>query len=285
MLAGLPLAEAFEKLVLGDPEVACLGRQAIQMSNKFEAVFLRGRCFVHGCEEWPLAVDRWCMISEVHPDPAKRSKFDIPYESDPLEVVVAADALRHRYRALISILRLGSIEGRGLPGIPGYPLAVPRSIWSHEDFFLDAHNGDILKDNPSSTERYDRFVKGWIGVVLELADPSKHKFGKLFHGKPIVYDELPPASPEPEKASVQQSKAQANVEIKASSYTACVAWLKTVISKSPNERLSKAKLWAEAQRQWPDTLSRRKFEDARVEAIRSTCGASAWAAAGRPRKS
>jgi hypothetical protein len=283
LLAGLPLAEVFEKFVLGDPEVACLARQAIKISNKFEAVFVRGRCFVHGSEEWPLAVDRWCMISEVHPDPAKRSKYDPPFDSDPLEVAVAADALRHRYRALISVLRLGSIEGRGVPGVQGYPLAIPRSIWSHEAFYLDARNGDILKDNPLSTAAYDRFVKGWIGVVLEPTDPSTHKFGTMFHGKPIAYDELLLASSEPQKTPVRRSKAQANVETKVSSYKACVDWLTTVISKNPNERISKAELWAEAQQQWPSTLSHRMFQEARTEAIRSIDGASAWAAAGRSR--
>ena len=101
--------------MLGDPEVATLGREAVRLSPEFEAVFVRGRCHVHGLEEWPLAFERWVMVSTMHPEAAKRSVYDGPGEPDPLEVVIAAEALKHRYRALILMLRRGELEGRGLP--------------------------------------------------------------------------------------------------------------------------------------------------------------------------
>ena len=55
------------------------------------------------------------MVSTMHPEAAKRSVDDGPGEPDPLEVVIAAEALKHRYRALISMLGRGELEGRGLP--------------------------------------------------------------------------------------------------------------------------------------------------------------------------
>jgi hypothetical protein len=86
LLAGLTLLEAFRQLVLGDAEVATLGRKAAQLSPDFAAAFVSGRCEIHGFEEWPLAFNRWVMVSTVHPDPAKRSKYDVPRRPDPIEV-------------------------------------------------------------------------------------------------------------------------------------------------------------------------------------------------------
>ena len=288
LLAGLTLLEAFKQLVLGDAEVAPLGKKAVQLSPDKAAVFGRGRCQVFGIEEWPLAFDRWVMVSTVHPDPAKRSIYDGPGDPDPIEVVIAADALKHRYRALISMLQRGDLEGRGLPAAPGYPDVIPRSIWSHEEFHFDARTGDVFQDNPESTGRYDRLIRRWIGVMLQrpnLPDRPMQLAGMIFHGKPPVHDRLPSAPPEPQHAPPSQSKAVARVETKTTSVRACEAWLKGIISESPNQRTrSIEELWAEAERKWPDTLSRRKFEEARAAAIGSTPGASAWAAGGRPKK-
>jgi hypothetical protein len=284
LLAGWTLAEAFSRTVLGDPEVVALGREAVRVSPVFEAVFVKGHCQTRvGYKEWPLAFERWPMASTVHPDPAKRSKLDAAREPDPLEVVVATEAIKNRYCALISVLRRGELECCGLAARQGDPDIVPRSIWSHPNFYLDAGNGDVLQDDQKSAVRYHILMKRWFGVVLHKPDPKAHAFDAMFHGKPIARDELPLASSEPEKTPVRQSKAKANVDTKASSYNACVVWLRTDISKNPNKRISKAKLWAEAQQRWPRTLSHRMFLDARAEAIRSVAGASAWAAAGRTR--
>jgi hypothetical protein len=67
MLEGLPLIEAFRKFVLGDPEVAQLGREAVRLSPKFATVFLEGSCHVQGVEEWPLAFERWTIKDDNPP--------------------------------------------------------------------------------------------------------------------------------------------------------------------------------------------------------------------------
>ena len=167
LLAGCPLAEAFKRFVLGDPEVAALAAEAVRLSPKFERVFLQGRCHVNGVGEWPVAFERWITIYTVHPDPNKRSVFDDARHPDLLEVVIAAGALTHRYRALVSMLRRGELEGQGLPAAPGYSDRILRSIWSHEDFHFDATSGDVLQHNPESKDRYDRLIRRWIGVVLQ----------------------------------------------------------------------------------------------------------------------
>lgn len=283
LLAGRTLAEAFEQVVLGDPEVATLGREAVRLSPRFEAVFVRGYCHVYGVKEWPLAFERWSMVSAVHPDVAKRSIYDGAGEPDPLEVVIAAEALKHRYRALISILRRGELEGRGLPTTAGHSDVILHSIWSHEEFHLGASTGDVLQDNPESTGRHDRLTRRWIGVVLpNLPDPRMQLLGATFHGKPLLHDEPLPATPAPQAAP--QSKGALRVETRVTSRNACEAWLKEVMAGSKDQRLSnRNELWAQAQKRWPGTLSHRQFLKARDEAIHAT-GALAWAAGGAPKK-
>ncbi len=287
LLAGRTLAEAFEWFVLGDPEVAALGREAVRLSPEFEAVFVRGRCQVHGVEQWPLAFERWVMASTVHPEAAKRSKFDVPRKPDPIEVVVAAEALKHRYRALISVLRRGELEGRGLPASAGHTEAILRSIWSREEFHLDASTGDVLQENPESTGRHDRLMRRWIGVVLQRSNSVSrvHHLNAMFHGKPATHDELLSSTPTPQEVPVKQSKAVARVETKLSARDACESWLTKMMEASKDKRIySKAELWAKAQSKWPGTLSERQFLAARLEAIQVT-KASVWGAVGAPKKS
>lgn len=177
ILTGLPIIEAFKRFVLGDPEVAALGREAIRLSPDFKRVFVQGYCHVRGVEEWPLAFERWSIDTTVHPDPAKRSVFDDPRNPDPIEVVIAAEARIHRYQVLVSLVCAGDLEGRGLPGTDGPPENILRSIWSHEDFFFDPTTGNILQDNPKSTDRYDRYIKRWIGVVLQRTASTHSEVG------------------------------------------------------------------------------------------------------------
>jgi hypothetical protein len=286
LLAGRTLAEAFEQVVLGDPEVATLGRAAVRLSPEFEAVFVRGRCHVHGFKEWPLAFERWVMVSTVHPEAAKRSVYDRPDKPDPLEVVIAAEALKHRYCALISMLRRGELEGRGLPAMAGHSEAILRSIWSHEEFYFDAGTGNVLQDNRESTGRHDRLTTRWIGVVLQRsnsADFRMHPPGTMFHGKPPVHDELLSTTTSVSQAAPIR-KGVARVETTAASLKACQAWLEGIMADCRDQRaLSKKDLWAWARKRWPGTLSERQFLAARSAAIHST-KAFAWGVGGAPKK-
>lgn len=239
---------------------------------------------MHGFEEWPLATDRWSMIGTVHPDPTIRSKFDPGGDPDPLEVVIAAEALIHRYCTLVSMLSRGDVEGWGVSATDGHLVLIPRSIWSHEDFYFMASKGDVLQENAQSTGRHDRLTQRWLAVVLQKPEPSTRRFREMFHGKPMANDELRSLTMELPQISNPVSKAIARVETKVTSLKACEAWLIEIIGKSPNERLfGRDDLWAQAQKKWPDTLSRRQFLAAREAAIRQT-GAVAWAASGAPKK-
>jgi len=228
------------------------------------------------------------MVSTVHPEVAKRSKYDVPRKPDPIEVVLAAEALKHRYCALISILRRGDLEGRGLSSTTGHSDVILRSIWSREEFHLSADTGDVVRDNPESTGRHDRLIRRWIGVVLQrsnLVNLRMHHQGAMFHGKPLTHDELLSDTPTPQAAPIQKSKAVARVESKISSRKACEAWLIDIMAKSKDKRIhNRSELWAQAHEKWPDSLSERQFLAARAEAVRVT-EAFAWGASGAPKKS
>jgi hypothetical protein len=288
LLAGRSLAEAFQEFLLDDPEVAALGRDAVRLLPEFEAVIVRGRCQVHGFEEWPLAYEQSVMVSTVHPDPAKRSIYDGPGEPDPIEVVTAAEALKHRYRAFISILRRGELEASGIPATSGHPDVILRSVWSSPEFSLVARNGSVAQDNPQSTGRYDRLTSRWICVLLQRStsvNSPVRDLGVKFHSKPSTHHELLSDSPTPEADPIPKSKSVARVESKSSSRKACAAWLTDMFAENKDERLySRKELWAWAQEKWPGSLSKRQFLAVRDDAIRAT-GASIWGAAGAPKKS
>ena len=174
LVAGCSLAEAFKKYVLNDPEVAAFAKQGMRLAPEFERVFVQGRCTVHGVEQWPVAYENRLIVGAVHPDPKMRSVFDRGGKSDPLEVVIAAAALKSRIVALIDTLRSGEIEAVGLSVVPGHPCEIFRSIWSHEEFSFNAH-GDVFADNPDSDGRCNRVIKRWHGVLLRRSHASAAK--------------------------------------------------------------------------------------------------------------
>jgi hypothetical protein len=170
ILDGVSLARAFADFVLEDPEVHQLASKARAKTGKYDSVFLKGRCHPRGDEHWPLAFERWSMVGVIHPDPKKRSLFD-RNDPDPIEVIVAVEALIHRYMALIGMLRSGEISAEGLPVQANYPAVVPLSVWSHHGFSMLA-DGTILKFDEDEGESSPHTNKCWSAVMLHAA--SKH---------------------------------------------------------------------------------------------------------------
>ncbi len=166
LIDGCALSDTFKRLVLNDPEVAALGKQAIGLATEFERVFVRGHCYVHGIDEWPVVFERRGIVGNVHPDPNKRWKFAASRKADPIEVSIAADALFHRCGVLIGLLRRGEFEAQGLPTSSDTPAMILHSIWSHCDFYFNA-NGDVFQVNDECEDPPRDFLKRrWVGVVL-----------------------------------------------------------------------------------------------------------------------
>jgi hypothetical protein len=173
LIEGRPLSNTFKQLVLEDPEVAALAKRAISLSPEFERAFVYGHCYVHGIKEWPVAFEGRGLIGAVHPDPDKRGPFGGgSQKSDPIEVVIAADALLHRYSALIGMLRRGELEAQGLPVTSRDSGKILHSIWSHRDFHINV-DGDVFQINQESENPpHDLFKRRWIGVVLQRRSPA-----------------------------------------------------------------------------------------------------------------
>jgi hypothetical protein len=192
----------------------------------------------------------------------------------------------------MSLLQKGEMAARGVPARPGFSEQIMRSVWSHEAFHLRVSTGDVLQDNEQSVDKFDRTLKSWIGVVLckpanaaAEADWESRNVSPatpLFHVNNTGSD----ASRSNTILPVELTKiTKGRIDTVTTSYRECVTWLEQFMRESPNARTATiAELWHQAKLQWPGTLSRRGFEDARNEAIKAT-GAYAWTAAGRSRKS
>ena len=111
----------------------------------------------------PLAFERG-LVGVVHPDATKRSPFGSLRKPDPIEAVTAAEVLTNRFGALITMLRLGEVEGRAILTAAGLPDTVLHSIWSHRDYYVD-RDGDIFVIN----EDHDG------GAIGGRSDPARER--------------------------------------------------------------------------------------------------------------
>ena len=186
LVAGYSLSEAFRTFVLEDPEVTAFATEGMKTAPQFEVVFKRGHCFVHGVAEWPVDSHRWAIIGYQHPDPEKRSFFDGGRDADPIEIVIAAEALIQRYRALIDMLRRHELEAQGMRAKSGVQERLRASIWRHEDFYMSAQ-GDVFQANEECEDPPRDWLKRcWLAVDLELGPRGRQV--STFSMKPIGHD-------------------------------------------------------------------------------------------------
>jgi hypothetical protein len=297
LLAGQPLAKVFNDFVLNDIEVHVLASQAIVEAPEWQRVFVEGLYTPYGLEGWPLAPSPYLPHFISHPDPNKRLPFDHPH-SQPIEVVVAAEALKQRYQALISMLEAELIHAEALNYRSGSREGILRAIWSHEGFYLDGRTGDILQQNDRSEGRYDDYIKRYVGVVLQrptcniaLQDetatarsfPYSSRGGspELLHVKPTTRSQLPSGTPKGSGRKFTDNKQDRLVAAEQ-----CRMWLKGIMGQSPNKRTrSKASLRAEATKRWPPpALTMRQFDIVIWPQAIAAAEATAWSDPGAPSK-
>jgi hypothetical protein len=292
MLDQMPIAEAFRRFALKDPEVEALAAVALPAAPKWKRFFGEGRSSDAAGDDWPVDPDRWEFAKPVHPNREKQCVFERGDNPDQLELVIAVEALKQRYRSLMSLLQTGEMTARGIPARAGFSEQIVRSVWSHEAFHLRVSTGDVLQDNEQSVDKFDRTLKSWIGVVLckhanaaaktDWEGQNVSSARPLFHVNYTVSDVSLSGTMSPVEVAKQT---KGRIDTVTTSYRECVNWLAQLMGNSPNARTATIdKLWHQAKLRWPGTLSRRGFESARNEAIKAS-GAHAWTAAGRSRKS
>ena len=276
-LDGKTLAEAFKKYVLEDPEVWALSRGAISEAPKYGAIYHHARCHPFGEAVWPIKVGGW-LAGIASPEDRASPIGCLLVDDEPQEVVDAADALRERFDALFGMLRRGELIGRGLTVSDGIEREIPRSIWSHEDFYADLALGDIVQFNKDAKEKADSYIRRWMGVMLArprssvVAQPIPHPFS------------VPPSEDAIQLRGNGTNRPIANSQSTAKAIGECEKWLASEMLRSPALRVGKKDdWWSKAAKRFGKRLSRRGFDRAWDMAVAKT-NATAWAQAGAPKK-
>jgi hypothetical protein len=254
-LHGLSLIEGFKKFVLNDPEVVALSKHVVAADKGLAAVFRDGQApgpFIDF--HWPLDLS----ASEI------AFRFvSLPCGDDPTPSAAISEvskALADRIGALREILADGKLVAFGTVAGTGIEGPIGRLQWIRGGISIDVSNGDLFE------EQDHRAVPKWTGLSLRLPD-------------------VPLPSNQAQNGTASKTrKAKAQIETKENCRLQCLVWLEDIMRASPTIRkFSRTKLWVQAQKKWPEKLSERKFDEARIEAIKNT-GALAWSEPGRPRR-
>ena len=219
LISGYSLVEAFHQYVLSDPEVRALSRQAMSVAPELERVFDHGRYTPHGVSEWPVNLE-YSYIGGIASDDSVVGC--LLRKREAAEAILAVDALKDRYAALIMMLQRNEIEAYGFV-IPSMQLqTLLRSLWAHRGIEIDFHNGDVY-----SVQKADglepRQKKLWTGVMLRPAlsevqlelPAALASQDKVFHVNPIKHDPerpIPAKLPHPLKAIKKLTPHQAGIE-------------------------------------------------------------------------
>jgi hypothetical protein len=262
-LHGLSLIEGFKKLVLNDPEVVALSKPVVAADKGHAAVFRDGQApgpFIDF--HWPLDSTASAIAFRFVASPLIIIGDAIATPSSA--IVAVSEVLADRIARLRGFLVNGEIAAFGTFVQWGLEVPIGRLQWTRSGISIDVSNGDLCEGQDH------RAVPKWTGVSLRLPDvplPSN----QLHNGTASKVADVP-------------RKARAQIEIKEKCRVECLAWLEGIMRASPKIRkFSRGELWVQAQRKWPKKLSERKFDEARIEAIKNT-GASAWSEAGSPRR-
>ncbi len=262
----ISLKDTLANLVLGDPQIQCLGRSARKRTPASELQVVND---YRGCYYWPVDPDA-IKVHATYPD-----QFGEYYCYFGVPGRLAVHVLSARFQALLELLYTEVYLAEGDPTRPNGPQYILPGIWSHKAYFIDDRTGDVLED---AFDKVDEKTKHfgdhreyyeirWRAVMLT---PSKYP------GRRAQY--------EPGTRPVSQQPTRKRIPTKAVTVTRCAAWLESEMRESPSYRPKrKQEFLDEAQSKWPD-LSERRFDRLWESAIENT-GAYAWSDAGAPKRS
>ncbi|MDR6657590.1 hypothetical protein J2W51_000132 [Tardiphaga robiniae] len=261
ILGDLPLKTAFERLILGDPEVEWFGPGAVSDLPKLAHVYCAGE---QRQRYWPLNSDNLLEIGELD-DSGKYFGY-LP----TARTEAASQALRDRLAALTYLLRESTFCIEGDPADASSPRVASPSHWLGMDLWLDLTTGDVVQelvydDGSVEAHRFDdgrqEFRVRWRAAMLRK---SRNLEGVQY----------------PRFAMPVQS---VRVEPKAASLASCKRWLRQQMLTTPNDQQKSKNAWLqEAKQRWAD-LSVRAFFGIWDELLRVRI-APGWGRAGRRRE-
>ena len=262
-LHGLSLIEGFKKFVLNDPEVVALSKHVVAANKRYAAVFEDGQA--------PGPVDHfyWPLDSTASAIAFRFVESFLTIVGDPIAppstaIFAVSAVLADRIARLRDLLANGEICAFGTFVQSGLEVPIGRLQWTRSGISIDVSKGDLCEGQDH------RAVPKWTGISLRLPDAQL----------PANQSQNGTAS----KVADVPRKAKAQIQTKENCRLQCLAWLEDIMRVSPTIRkFSRDELLAQAQKKWPKKLSERKFDEARIEAIKNT-EAWAWSEAGRPRR-
>lgn len=263
-LDSLSLAEVFWKYVLNDPEVVAIAKNLLKTEHRHSAVFLEGQSPGPIVDfHWPMDLSASAMAFRFTSELMYLMEDHIKEPSAALGSV--SEVLTDRISNLRGILASGKAVAFGTFVQTGIEGPIARLQWVREDVSVEIRNGDFCEGSDY------RAVPKWTGLSLQL--PNE-----------IIPTSQPKISLVP-KLTERPRPAKTQIQTKEKCRLECLAWLERMMRASPEVgEFSKEELWTRAKAQWPEKLSRRKFEEARTEAINRT-EAWAWSEPGPKRKS
>jgi hypothetical protein len=262
-LHGLSLMEGFKKIVLNDPEVVALSKHVVAANKRYAVVFEDGQA------PGPAVHFYWPLDSTASAIAFRFVESFLIIVGDPIAapstaIFAVSEVLADRIARLRDLLANGEICAFGTFVQSGLEVPIGRLQWTRSGVSIDVSKGDLCEGQDH------RAVPKWTGISLRLPDVP-----------------LPANQPQNGIASNGADvprKAKAQIETKENCRLECLAWLEDIMRASPNIRkFSRDELLAQAREKWANKLSERKFDEARIEAIKNA-GASAWSEAGRPRR-
>lgn len=190
-LFGCSLAQAFQRFVLEDPEVAFLGKRIVLQERRHQEVFREGQFPGRMVDfAWPLDLTSKDLAYNF-----VRAPFLIagePLPQAPASIQQVASIMVDRFLALKRNLVDGRVIARGTFVRTGIVGTIDPLQWSRHGASIDVRNSDLLLQ-----ENY-KPVPLWTGITL--LDPAQFQLAqrsadaaKMFHVEPTTYD--PPPSP------------------------------------------------------------------------------------------
>jgi hypothetical protein len=163
----------------------------------------------------------------------------------------------------MNLLSTSRIEALGDPVRSKDDRQILPSVWSDDDYYVNAERGHLLVENPNSQDRYDRLTLRYRAVLLKC------------HGSITSASEL-----HGQGSSSAKSRGGGVLDARAD----CRAWLIAFMRESLKVRPKpKSTYQNEALEKWPE-LTQKDFAKCWEEAAEET-RATAWTKAGRPRGS
>lgn len=136
-LAGLDLAQAFQRAVINDVEVQKMARAADESETSLKrAVNRRGDDSRH----WPARFEDVDFVSILQ----GTASFQWSSEKALPDITEFATLFKRKYGLFMELLRTGALIADGISRPGGMRDPVDSAFWSREDYWIDFEAGDLI---------------------------------------------------------------------------------------------------------------------------------------------